>query len=161
MMADVMSACPPVAPRVLDQLGAALVHGRGFRPLWRSPGGPLLSLDCSSHTVRVRGRRRWRTFFPGEGIVLAWLPPAGLALGGGAAGRTPVDGFCVGFGVGCVCIIPYLLSRYMRPYWIMTAAGFSYTPISRPGPALPILARLPDLPPLSPPGRRRREKTKQ
>ena len=39
-----------------------------------------------------------------------------------------------------VCVILYLLFRCMRPYWIMAAAGFSYMTLSRPGPALPILA---------------------
>ena len=74
-------------------------------------------------------------------MVLAWLPPAGLAPRGRGCWVASADGFCIGFDVGCVCVISYLLSRYMRPYRIMTAAGFSYMTISRPGPALPILTR--------------------
>lgn len=79
LMADVMSACSSVAPRVLNQLEAKLVHGQGAPTALAEPWWPS-SFSGLWSTVPVRGRRRrWRTFFSGgEGFSLgcrqlAWL----------------------------------------------------------------------------------------
>ena len=99
--------------------------------------------------------------FLGGGRVLAWVAaswpgPRGRGCWADLGGRVRRR---VRRRV-CVCAISYLLSRCMRPYWIMTAAGFSCMTLSRHGP-VPILAGLPNPLLLSPPERRDKGKTKE